>query len=321
MLKQKCSTPINCSRKITKDFTMQWIVEDSLTNFDFWSGAKDRANQLTYSELQELDDVLPEYFGHTPTATEINDLFWFDFGEVCNMLGLKYDSSKDDVVRDDDEEEEEPETECAAMPDAMQEAIDSIKKEHPALAEAIKAGYKACMEGPTGNELVDGPYSPDVVIDDKPNYTVIIAVADMDPHPARVSVDAYDEADAIDKAVTSLYEHGLTGYVEEDTPEHPEDYIEVSKGYVPSTLVTVQPCKNIRGTFVPEMFLSAFVNNDETGLSEQDIADLRDFEQDLEKDGIPSGSLSPVNGPDGEFWLVDDDPYTGKSVFCTAYVG
>ena len=41
---------------------MQWIVEDSLTNFKFWSGGADRAKMLEYSDLKELDDALPAYF-------------------------------------------------------------------------------------------------------------------------------------------------------------------------------------------------------------------------------------------------------------------
>lgn len=54
---------------------MQWIVEGSLTNFNFWSGAADNAKLLEYSELKELDEALPSYFeGRTPTETEINDL-------------------------------------------------------------------------------------------------------------------------------------------------------------------------------------------------------------------------------------------------------
>ena len=66
---------------------MQYIKDESLTNFEFWSGAKDRAKLLTYSELEELDDLLQDFFTDTPTETQINDLFWFDFGSVCELIG------------------------------------------------------------------------------------------------------------------------------------------------------------------------------------------------------------------------------------------
>ena len=66
---------------------MRYICEESLTNFDFWSGAKNRADLLTYSELEELDNQLENFFVEIPTATQINDLFWFNFDQVCQLLG------------------------------------------------------------------------------------------------------------------------------------------------------------------------------------------------------------------------------------------
>ena len=67
---------------------MQYICEKSLTNFEFWSGAKDRANLLTYSELEELDNQLEDFFNEIPTETQINDLFWFNFDTICEWLGI-----------------------------------------------------------------------------------------------------------------------------------------------------------------------------------------------------------------------------------------
>lgn len=66
---------------------MQYIRDESLTNFEFWSGAKDKAKLLTYSELEELDNLIADLFSKTPTETEINDLFWFDFESVCELIG------------------------------------------------------------------------------------------------------------------------------------------------------------------------------------------------------------------------------------------
>jgi hypothetical protein len=66
---------------------------------------------LTYDELQQLDDVLSEYFntadGQLPTQTEINDLFWFEFATVCEAIGLKYDADKDEIIRDGDDDSDE----------------------------------------------------------------------------------------------------------------------------------------------------------------------------------------------------------------------
>lgn len=294
---------------------MQWIVEGSLTNFNFWSGAADNAKLLEYSELKELDEALPSYFeGRTPTETEINDLFWFEFETVCSLIGLKYDKSRDVVIRGDDDEGD---AEMESVGKGMNAVFECIRKDNPILAEAMEAGYKACMEGA---EMV-GHYSPDVVVEDEPNYTVILAHDSMDPHPARVAVNAYDESDAIETAVKNLAEHGIEGYAQSEQPEYPDDYIEVANGWVPSQLVNVEKCSGIRAAHVPEQFLSALVNSDRSGMSSDDEAEFEAFCQDLADSGIPASGLSPVYGPDGEFWDVDDDPYTGKSVLCSVFVG
>lgn len=93
---------------------MIYTVEKNLSSFDFWSSAKNFAEMLTLEELDQLDDLLPELFGEEiPTETQINDLFWFDFETVCELLGYEYDSEHDKVIRDDSdrEDDEEEETE------------------------------------------------------------------------------------------------------------------------------------------------------------------------------------------------------------------
>lgn len=282
---------------------MQWITTDKLPNFPFWGGAEPRAKQLTYSELEELEEALEIQFkGRIPTATEINDFVCFKFPMVCAMLGLGYDEENDRVIR-------QPEAD-------MSEQLESIRKEAPALAEALEAGIAACMEG-----AMMARYSPDVVISDEPNFQVIIAKDSMDPHPARVSVQGYDEHDAIENAVANLNEHGFTGYVETEQPEHPEDYIEVTGGWILSTLVHINKTSGIRATHVPEHLLHAIVNGDRSGLSPEDENELDGYLQDLADSGIPEAGLGPVCGPDGEFWDVDDDPRTGRAVLCSVFVG
>ena len=55
---------------------MKYYVEDSLSNFKFWSGAVDRAKLLTVEQLDTIEQILidiePED-GWSDTA--INDLF------------------------------------------------------------------------------------------------------------------------------------------------------------------------------------------------------------------------------------------------------
>lgn len=42
---------------------MTYTCDESLTNFEFWSGARDRAAALTYDQLNQLDDLLPDVMG------------------------------------------------------------------------------------------------------------------------------------------------------------------------------------------------------------------------------------------------------------------
>lgn len=81
---------------------MRYYVEESLSNFKFWSGGKDRADLLTSEQLDKLDDELSQLLSEDPSDGEINDLFWYDFEAVCSLIGLKY--TKDAEVVEDEEE-------------------------------------------------------------------------------------------------------------------------------------------------------------------------------------------------------------------------
>lgn len=80
---------------------MKFTVDKPLSNFDFWSGAVANANELTSRELDDLDGILPEYFGEEITDTDINDMFWFEFETIVHALGYAYINGK--IVRDVDD--------------------------------------------------------------------------------------------------------------------------------------------------------------------------------------------------------------------------
>lgn len=75
-------------------------TEQSLRNFEFWSGAKANAGMMTAEELDSVESALEELYPEGMTDTEINDLFWFDFEYVCELIGLEYDAGKDEIIRD-----------------------------------------------------------------------------------------------------------------------------------------------------------------------------------------------------------------------------
>jgi len=82
-------------------FSVMRITDEiNLTSFEFWSGGKDRAMMLTYEEMEMVEDALTDLYPDGMTATELNDLMWFEFGFVCECIGLKYDEEEDIIIRE-----------------------------------------------------------------------------------------------------------------------------------------------------------------------------------------------------------------------------
>ena len=72
---------------------MTMTIEKKLRDFDFWSGAATNAALLTADELDRLEEILEEFRCDSEpySTTEINDILWFEFEEVCEWLGLDYE--------------------------------------------------------------------------------------------------------------------------------------------------------------------------------------------------------------------------------------
>ena len=102
---------------------MTYTVKKPLSQFEFWSGAKERTDHLTIEQLDRLDDLLSEAMewnetDNTPSDTTINDLFWFEDDYIAQLLGFKnwealerHNADEDDNDPDDDEEEDDDEDE------------------------------------------------------------------------------------------------------------------------------------------------------------------------------------------------------------------
>lgn len=87
---------------------MKYYVEESLSNFHFWSGGKDHAELLTSEQLDLVEQMMEEIEpvdGWSDTA--INDLFWFDFDTICEWLGYKNEENLEKDVSNDDIQEAE----------------------------------------------------------------------------------------------------------------------------------------------------------------------------------------------------------------------
>lgn len=114
---------------------MKYTVEKPLSSFDFWSGAVTNAQELTSRELDDLDDILPEYFGEEVTDTDINDMFWFEFETIVHALGYAYIDGN--IVRDVDDIPEN------VAKEALEEEIKGLYKYDD---EALDRLYQLCVE-------------------------------------------------------------------------------------------------------------------------------------------------------------------------------
>ena len=68
---------------------MRILSNTRLTDFEFWSGAKD--HKFTYIELGQLEGVIEDlFYEEPPTETQINDLFWFEEEFLCEWIGVDF---------------------------------------------------------------------------------------------------------------------------------------------------------------------------------------------------------------------------------------
>lgn len=66
---------------------MKIIQDTSLKDFDFWSGAKKTAEQLTDEQFERLEGMLEDLYPDGMTDTELNDLFWFESDLIYEWAG------------------------------------------------------------------------------------------------------------------------------------------------------------------------------------------------------------------------------------------
>ena len=72
------------------------IKNTQLSQFDFWGSAEDDVKKLTLSQLDQIEDVLIELYPNGIDATNLNDLFRFEFEWVISLIGLSEDDLNDE---------------------------------------------------------------------------------------------------------------------------------------------------------------------------------------------------------------------------------
>lgn len=86
---------------------MKIYREESLREFEFWSGAKYTAKVLTNEQLDEIESLLEIDNPDGMSETEINDFFWFEEDTIAYWLGFgDFEALRKHNEGNEDEEEE-----------------------------------------------------------------------------------------------------------------------------------------------------------------------------------------------------------------------
>ena len=76
---------------------MKIWTDDSIRNFDFWSGGRDTVNDLTWEDFDILEPLIEEMFGGEVEDVYLNDFFWFERDTIAEWLGYE---DYDELMRD-----------------------------------------------------------------------------------------------------------------------------------------------------------------------------------------------------------------------------
>ena len=76
---------------------MKIWTEDSIRNFNFWSGARDTIEDLTYDDFDILEPMIEEMFMGEVEDVDLNDFFWFERDTIAEWLGYE---DYEELIRD-----------------------------------------------------------------------------------------------------------------------------------------------------------------------------------------------------------------------------
>lgn len=76
---------------------MKIWTEDSIRNFNFWSGGRDTVDDLTWEDFDILEPLIEEMFGGEVEDVTLNDFFWFERDTIAKWLGYE---DYEELIRD-----------------------------------------------------------------------------------------------------------------------------------------------------------------------------------------------------------------------------
>lgn len=74
---------------------MKVYSEIPLSRFEFWSGAKEFAAQLTEEQFSRIESILEDYYPNGLSDTAINDMFWFDQDMIKEWVDMPCEELND----------------------------------------------------------------------------------------------------------------------------------------------------------------------------------------------------------------------------------
>ena len=88
--------------------SMKYVVEESLDNFEAWSGGKDTLDTLREKgDVDSVEFLIEEaFFDETPNQTQVNDFLWFERDMIAEHLGYsdweEYECGKQEEKEDEE---------------------------------------------------------------------------------------------------------------------------------------------------------------------------------------------------------------------------
>lgn len=134
-VKKEQKAPIKESAELDESLK---IISD-LSDYKPWSGAVDTWEKIEDAgKVDTLDFMLEDMYPDGLTATELNDLLWFDSDWVLSMVGIEEESEGDDEDSDDeDSDDEELEESKGIVKKGCDSDVDVTKEEADAFAEKL----------------------------------------------------------------------------------------------------------------------------------------------------------------------------------------
>ena len=74
---------------------MKVYEELNLRDFNAWAGATETKNKIIENNKEEeFEDLIEELYPNGVSATELNDLLWFDSEYILNCLEIQLDDKE-----------------------------------------------------------------------------------------------------------------------------------------------------------------------------------------------------------------------------------